>query len=95
MYLKEIKISNIENTVNPQKVVRLYFPTLVFLVRLSFEAVCKVLRLEEIFYPKQKILIQGFQKWLKIENCSFWYPPRANKEPAEIRCDYLSRVKFL
>ena len=43
-------------TVNPQKVVRLSFPTLVFLVRLSFEAFHKLLRLGKIFLPQMKDL---------------------------------------
>ena len=50
------------DTLNPQKVVQLSFPTLVFLVRLSFEVSCKLLKLGKIFYPKIKILVKGFQK---------------------------------
>ena len=40
-------LGQIPNTVNPQKIVRLSFLTLVFLVRLSFEVFCKILRLDK------------------------------------------------
>ena len=66
------------HNVNPQKVVRLSFPTLVFFVRLSFEVFLKLLRLGKIFLTQIKILRQGFQKWLKIENWSCGSVPRPN-----------------
>ena len=43
-------------TGNPQKVVRLSFPTLVFLVRLSFEVFRKLLWLGKRFFPQIKHL---------------------------------------
>ena len=43
-------------TVNPQKEVRLSFPTLVFFVRLSFEVYGKLLMLGKSFLPQTKDL---------------------------------------
>ena len=43
-------------TVNPQKVVRLSFPTLVFLMRLSFDVFLKLLWLGKSFLPQIKDL---------------------------------------
>ena len=44
------------HTVNPQKIVRLFFPSLVFLVRLSIEAFSKLKRLGKKFLPQINVL---------------------------------------
>ena len=44
-------------TVNSQKIVRLSFPSLVFLTRLSFEVFAKLNRLGKHFIPQMKALV--------------------------------------
>ena len=49
------------DTVNPQKVMRISFPTLVFLVRLSTE-VFQFIKLRKSFLPQNKALDTGVSK---------------------------------
>ena len=67
------------HTVNPQTVVRLSFPTLVFLVRLSFEVFRKLSRQGKSFLRQTKD-----QKRPEIKNWSCCYAPGPIRNQLEL-----------